>query len=83
VCLRLWDQDEQLLESTPPEIEEADLAPMVLELSLWWGTRVGLVRTRVYMVMSAWLRMYVQFSNPTLCFRPCVFFLLGPSQGIP
>ena len=35
VCLRLWDQDERLLESTPPEIEEADLAPLVLELSLW------------------------------------------------
>ena len=37
VCLRLWDEDEQLMESTPPEIEEADLAPVVLELSLWCG----------------------------------------------
>ena len=37
LCLRLWDQDEQLMDSTPPEIEEADLAPVVLELSLWCG----------------------------------------------
>ena len=34
-CLRLWDQSDMLMESTPPEIEEADLAPVVLELALW------------------------------------------------
>ena len=35
VCLRMWDKGEGLVESTPPEIEEADLAPVVLELALW------------------------------------------------
>lgn len=41
MCIRLWDEDEQLLESTPPEINEADLAPLVLELSLWYIYRLN------------------------------------------
>ncbi|GAX73820.1 hypothetical protein CEUSTIGMA_g1271.t1 [Chlamydomonas eustigma] len=34
-CYRLWEASERLLETTPPEIEEADLAPVCLELALW------------------------------------------------
>ncbi|KAG1662111.1 hypothetical protein FOA52_012972 [Chlamydomonas sp. UWO 241] len=39
VCYRLWERDAALLEATPPEIEEADLAPCVLDLALWGCTR--------------------------------------------
>jgi ATP-dependent helicase HrpB len=37
VCYRLWSESEQfgLVEFTPPEIREADLAPLVLELAQW------------------------------------------------
>lgn len=37
VCYRLWSESEQfgLAEYTPPEILEADLAPVVLELAQW------------------------------------------------
>ncbi|MBQ0833927.1 ATP-dependent helicase HrpB [Marinobacter sp.] len=37
VCYRLWSESEQfgLAEFTPPEIREADLAPLVLELAQW------------------------------------------------
>eukprot|EP00163_Fabomonas_tropica_P008593 TRINITY_DN1831_c0_g6_i1.p1 TRINITY_DN1831_c0_g6~~TRINITY_DN1831_c0_g6_i1.p1 ORF type:complete len:829 (+),score=76.29 TRINITY_DN1831_c0_g6_i1:451-2937(+) len=37
VCYRLWSESEQfgLAEFTPPEIQEADLAPLVLELAQW------------------------------------------------
>lgn len=37
VCYRLWSESEQfgLAEFTPPEIREADLAPLVLELANW------------------------------------------------
>ncbi|MGO1462407.1 MAG: ATP-dependent helicase HrpB [Marinobacter sp.] len=37
VCYRLWSESEQfgLAEYTPPEIREADLAPLVLELAQW------------------------------------------------
>ena len=37
VCYRLWSESEQfgLAEFTPPEILEADLAPLVLELAQW------------------------------------------------
>ncbi len=37
VCYRLWSESEQfsLAEYTPPEIQEADLAPLVLELAQW------------------------------------------------
>lgn len=37
VCYRLWSETEQfgLAEYTPPEIREADLAPLVLELAQW------------------------------------------------
>ncbi|WP_341580921.1 ATP-dependent helicase HrpB [Marinobacter metalliresistant] len=37
VCYRLWSESEQfgLAEYTPPEILEADLAPLVLELAQW------------------------------------------------
>lgn len=37
VCYRLWRQSAQfgLAEFTPPEIQEADLAPLVLELAQW------------------------------------------------
>lgn len=41
ICYRLWRESEQagLAEFTPPEIQEADLAPLVLELAQW-GARV-------------------------------------------
>ncbi|NWO05663.1 MAG: ATP-dependent helicase HrpB [Alteromonadaceae bacterium] len=37
VCYRLWSESEQfgLADYTPPEIREADLAPVVLELAQW------------------------------------------------
>ena len=37
VCYRLWSESEQfgLAEFTPPEIQVADLAPLVLELAQW------------------------------------------------
>lgn len=37
VCLRLWSETEQhsLADYTPPEILEADLAPLALELAQW------------------------------------------------
>jgi len=37
VCYRLWPEEQQrgLLPFTPPEILEADLAPLALELALW------------------------------------------------
>ncbi len=37
VCYRLWPEEQQrgLLPYTPPEILEADLAPLALELALW------------------------------------------------
>ncbi|TVS11074.1 MAG: ATP-dependent helicase HrpB [Wenzhouxiangella sp.] len=37
VCYRLWSEGEQarLRPHTPPEIEQADLAPLVLELACW------------------------------------------------
>lgn len=40
VCYRLWSESEQatLAEFTPPEIQEADLVTLVLELAQW-GTR--------------------------------------------
>lgn len=36
-CYRLWSESDQfgLADFTPPEIEEADLAPVVLELAQW------------------------------------------------
>lgn len=40
VCYRLWPEEQQrgLLPFTPPEILEADLAPLALEIAAW-GTR--------------------------------------------
>jgi len=37
VCYRMWSESEQfgLADYTPPEIQEADLAPLVLELAQW------------------------------------------------
>jgi len=37
VCYRLWSEEQQrgLLPFTPPEILDADLAPLALELALW------------------------------------------------
>lgn len=37
VCYRLWSESEQfgLADFTPPEIQEVDLAPLVLELAQW------------------------------------------------
>lgn len=37
VCYRLWSESEQfgLADFTPPEIRQADLAPLVLELAQW------------------------------------------------
>lgn len=42
VCYRLWGESEHfgLAEFTPPEIREADLAPLVLELAQW-GARTA------------------------------------------
>ncbi|MDN6319532.1 MAG: ATP-dependent helicase HrpB [Marinobacter sp.] len=42
VCYRLWSESEQygLAEFTPPEIRDADLAPLVLELAQW-GARTA------------------------------------------
>jgi hypothetical protein len=35
VCYRLWDNSEPLDESTAAEIEDADLAPLALQLAAW------------------------------------------------
>jgi len=35
VCYRLWPESERLQPFTPPEILQADLAPLVLELARW------------------------------------------------
>ena len=37
VCYRLWDAaaDGELPEGTPPEILEADLAPLMLNMAAW------------------------------------------------
>ena len=35
VCYRLWDEARVMPEATAPEILEADLAPLVLNLSAW------------------------------------------------
>jgi len=35
VCYRLWPESERLAPHTPPEILDADLAPLVLELARW------------------------------------------------
>jgi ATP-dependent helicase HrpB len=35
VCYRLWPESERLQPFTPPEILEADLGPLVLELARW------------------------------------------------
>jgi hypothetical protein len=35
VCYRLWDPSDDLDESTAPEIADADLAPLALELAAW------------------------------------------------
>lgn len=42
ICYRLWSESEQygLAEFTPPEIQEADLAPVVLDLAQW-GARTA------------------------------------------
>lgn len=42
-CFRLWNKatDHGLLDFTPPEILNADLAPLVLELALWGVTDPG------------------------------------------
>jgi ATP-dependent helicase HrpB len=39
VCYRLWTEptDRALLAQTPPEIRDADLAPLALELAAWGG----------------------------------------------
>ncbi|MGF2687424.1 ATP-dependent helicase HrpB [Marinobacter sp. DUT-3] len=43
VCYRLWSESEQfgLADFTPPEIQEADLAPLVLELAQWGARSPG------------------------------------------
>ncbi|MBL3556280.1 MULTISPECIES: ATP-dependent helicase HrpB [Marinobacter] len=43
VCYRLWSESAQfgLAEFTPPEIQEADLAPLVLELAQWGARSPG------------------------------------------
>ncbi len=35
VCYRLWNEDKHLLAHGEPEIKEADLAPLMLELAQW------------------------------------------------
>ncbi|WP_273204669.1 ATP-dependent helicase HrpB [Marinobacter subterrani] len=44
-CYRLWSESEQfgLADYTPPEILEADLAPLVLELAQWGARDAGAV----------------------------------------
>lgn len=46
VCYRLWSAgvDRSLAEFTPPEILEADLASVALELALWGSTDPGALR---------------------------------------
>ena len=35
-CFRLWNEDDtKMEEATPPEILEADLAMLVLDLAIW------------------------------------------------
>lgn len=43
VCYRLWSESEQfgLADHTPPEIQQADLAPLVLELAQWGARSPG------------------------------------------
>ncbi|MBU2952855.1 ATP-dependent helicase HrpB [Marinobacter sp. F3R08] len=43
ICYRLWSESEQfgLADYTPPEILEADLAPLVLELAQWGAREVS------------------------------------------
>jgi len=45
VCYRLWSESEQygLADYTPPEILEADLAPLVLELAQWGAREAAAV----------------------------------------
>lgn len=42
VCYRLWSESEQfgLADFTAPEIQQADLAPLVLELAQWGAVRL-------------------------------------------
>lgn len=35
VCIRLWSESKQLIAYSKPEIQEADLTPLALELALW------------------------------------------------
>ena len=44
VCYRLWAQSTQLAAHTSPEIFEADLAPLVLELAQWGVTDLNSLR---------------------------------------
>lgn len=43
VCYRLWSESDQfsLADFTPPEIQQADLAPLVLELAQWGARQPG------------------------------------------
>ncbi|MDC0661006.1 ATP-dependent helicase HrpB [Marinobacter sp. SS21] len=43
VCYRLWSESDQfgLADFTPPEIQQADLAPLVLELAQWGARAAG------------------------------------------
>lgn len=43
VCYRLWSESDQfgLADFTPPEIQQADLAPLVLELAQWGAREPG------------------------------------------
>ena len=44
VCYRLWHEDKHLLAQGEPEIKEADLAPLVLELAQWGCADPGEMR---------------------------------------
>lgn len=44
VCLRLWNEREQLPESFPPEIRRADLSSLVLDCALWGARQPGDLR---------------------------------------
>ncbi len=44
VCYRLWSQGTHLLAQTPAEMQEADLAPLLLEVAQWGVSDVNALR---------------------------------------
>lgn len=83
VCYRLWSESEQfgLADFTPAEIQEADLAPLVLELAQWGGLvhRIrwpGLMRrrkptgSRRWIYCSGWICWMLTVLLPITQVRP-------------